>query len=229
MPITYTPAKSATQAPSAPPAPNGATVLDAVDYNTINEGVAAVTTFANQLETSISGKADVADIPDVSDFVKVDGTTAFTAPQQGVTPTAAEHLTTKDYVDTNFVENADLTTAVAGMVKADGSVPFTAVQSGVTPTADAHLATKGYADDAITTALSDYVQETFLTANYTDNTGLATELSDKETEIKEFYSAAADAATAGAAEVGAYYGGAASTVQAALDAIVARVAALETA
>lgn len=112
MPITYTPAKTAQQAPAANPAPNGPTILDANDYNTMNEGIAAVTTFANGLETSIAGKAD-------------------------------------------------------------------------------------------TSALADYAQ------------------------IDELASAT-DAATSGAAGIGAYYDGAASTTQAVIDALVARIAALET-
>lgn len=37
----------------------------------------------------------------VETFVKPDGTVPFTAPQPGVTPTANEHLATKEYVDNN--------------------------------------------------------------------------------------------------------------------------------
>lgn len=211
MPITYTPAKTAVQAPGAPAAPNGANVLDAVDYNTINEGVAAVTTFANGLETTLSEKANTSDIPDVS------------------------ALATKAELET-------LQTEVAGKADASAIPDVSGFQTAeqvntAISAATADLASQGDLDaletlvgeKADTTALADYVQTTFLEANYTDTTDMTAAIDAKETEIKDFYSNAADAATAGAAEVGAYYDGAASTVQATIDALVARIAALESA
>ena len=58
-------------------------------------------------------------IPDLSVYVKKDGSTAFTAAQAGVDPTLAAHLATKNYVDANFsltVKEADGTPSV-GSVK----------------------------------------------------------------------------------------------------------------
>lgn len=84
-------------------------------------------------------------------LVKKDGSTPFTGTQSGVTPTAAAHLTRKDYVDAADVADRAAATAalaaeVALLVRKDGTTAFTGVQSGVTPTAAAHLTRKDYVD-----------------------------------------------------------------------------------
>ncbi len=71
-------------------------------------------------------------------YSKLDGSTPYTAAVAGIDPTAAAHLTTKNYVDAQD----------ALMVRKDGSVAFTAAQSGVAPTLAAHLTTKAYTDAA---------------------------------------------------------------------------------
>ena len=59
----------------------------------------------------------------------------FTGAVSGITPTAAAHLSRKDYVDTADGLRALLTGAT-----------FTGAAAGVTPTADNHFATKAYVD-----------------------------------------------------------------------------------
>ena len=62
----------------------------------------------------------------------------FTGAVLGIAPTANEHLTRKDYVDTALAFRAALTGAV-----------FTGEVSGVVPTAAAHFATKAYVDGLV--------------------------------------------------------------------------------
>lgn len=195
MPITYTPAKTAQQAPAANPAPNGPTILDAADYNTMNEGIAAVTAFANGLETSIADKADASAIPDVSGFQTAEQVeSAITA--------ATSTLATQASVDA-------LETTVEGKADASAIPDVSAFQ------------TEAQVNSAIATATADLATKTELAAK-ADTTALA-----DYAQIDELASAA-DAATSGAAGIGAYYDGAASTTQAVIDALVARIAALET-
>ena len=59
----------------------------------------------------------------------------FSGAVSGVAPTAAAHLSRKDYVDTADALKASLAGAT-----------FTGAVSGITPTSDAHLATKAYVD-----------------------------------------------------------------------------------
>ena len=60
----------------------------------------------------------------------------FTGAVSGITPTAAAHLSRKDYVDAADALKASLAGAT-----------FTGAAAGITPTADAHFATKAYVDN----------------------------------------------------------------------------------
>lgn len=91
--------------------------------------------------------------------VRDDGSVPFVAPQRGVTPTAADHLATKAYVDGGggggVTAHADLTGLSADdhpqYVLANGSRAFSAVVAGVDPTGPTHLTTKGYTDFLVST------------------------------------------------------------------------------
>lgn len=157
MPIEYTPSKVAQQKPGVP-ATNGATILDATDFNEVNAGIVQVTNFANTLETSIEGKADTTDIPDVSGFQ--------TAEQVNTAITAAT---------SSLASQGDL--------------------------------------DALEALVGDKADTSEL-ANYATTASLAD---------------ATDATQSGAAKVGAFLDSAETTVQAALEDILTRLAALESA
>ena len=106
----------------------------------------------------------------VAGLAQLTGAT-FTGDVSGITPTAAAHLTRKDYVDTADGLRALLTGAT-----------FTGAVSGITPTAVAHLTRKDYVDTAIglrallagatftgTTGGIDPVNDTdFVTKSYAD-------------------------------------------------------------
>lgn len=69
MPYEYDKAKTAVQDPAAKPAPNGQYVMDAVDWNKVNDGVAGLADFVNGLETTVNSKANAGDIPDTENFI----------------------------------------------------------------------------------------------------------------------------------------------------------------
>lgn len=192
MPITYTPAKTATQAPDAPAAPNGPNVLDAVDYNTINEGVSSVTTFANTLEVSIGQKANTADV-ESGLAGKVD-------------TTELANYNTSTEVDEKLALKADVTAL---------SDYLTAADAATTYATKAELDDKADVDD-----LASYMTTTDAEATFATQANLTSGLATKADSAS--ITAAAFAATAGCE-----YDSADSNIQAALDAIVARIAALE--
>lgn len=81
MPYEYDKAKTAVQDPAAKPAPNGQYVMDAVDWNKVNDGVAGLADFVNGLETTVNGKANADDVPDTADFVLNDNLAAAADPE----------------------------------------------------------------------------------------------------------------------------------------------------
>lgn len=186
MPITYTKAKTAVQDPSAPPAPNGPYKLDAQDFNTVNDGVDAVTTFANGLETALADKADTADIPDVSTLATK---TELTTGLAGKADTSA----IPDVSD--FVTDSDLTTALAGKAN-------TADIPDVSTLATKTELTSGLAAKADTASLPDFEMVVMRTEEDLGNYAFAS-------------------------MVGCEYEDAPSLLQDTIDALTARIVALE--
>ncbi len=93
---------------------------------------------------------------DHTQYVKADGSRAFTGTVGGVSPTASSHLATKGYVDGELVTDHGALTGLGDddhtqYVKTDGTRSFTGTVSGVSPTASSHLATKGYVDGELVT------------------------------------------------------------------------------
>lgn len=89
---------------------------------------------------------------DHTQYIRTDGTRAFTGNVIGVTPINTAHLATKGYIDNK------ITTTSANFIKKDGTILFTA-NGGVAntagipdfnPTLQYHLATKKYVDDELT-------------------------------------------------------------------------------
>lgn len=73
-----------------------------------------VTALHTHTHASLTGLA----VDDHLQYIRVDGTRAFTAVVAGVTPTSAAHLTTKNYVDTSITAaTPDASTTVKGLVK----------------------------------------------------------------------------------------------------------------
>ena len=68
-----------------------------------------------------------------NEYVKVDGTTAFTGPVSGITPTADAHLATKKYSD----DADNLKASLAGAA-------FTGAVSGINPAKDTDFVTLAY-------------------------------------------------------------------------------------
>lgn len=106
------------------------------------------------------------DDDDHTQYTLADGTRSFSGVVGGVTPTANNHLTTKQYVDNtaSTLSGSLADVAFSGdhgdlsgrsdddhtqYILVDGTRAFTGVVGGVTPTSASHLTTKDYVDAAI--------------------------------------------------------------------------------
>jgi hypothetical protein len=148
-------------------------------YYTETEMDATISGLQSQIDTNsdhgaLSGLGD----DDHAQYTLADGTRAFTGVVGGITPTANNHLTTKQYVDgeiatlsgsmdsdlddhindatIHFTEASIDHGSISGLgdddhpqyILVDGSRGFTNTVSGVTPVEDYELATKAYVDSS---------------------------------------------------------------------------------
>ena len=127
-------------------------------YTEINQalkGIGSSVTYSNL--DILTNKSDADLLHDHSQFIKIDGTRAFTGVVSGIDPTVDANLATKKYVDditfwdrtgsTLFPKNAGDNIIITGIgTFGDGS----ALTTSAAPTSDVMISNKKYVDDQIT-------------------------------------------------------------------------------